>query len=374
MVSTKPLTPEEVRAIIDGRNKTTKPNTSKTAKDYSTYTFFAHGINKKCNSVEEALDTFGINWLVRTVDIRSYCPSEVQFDNIDFFEHKGVIRMDNGNPLATVGASIYTPLQNHECLEMFKEIVNSGQIVIDSGGVFDGGKRIWIATRLPEPIEIKFKDGEKQTILRYLHISWSHDQTQALTVSFMPYIQERKLSLACYVPSGVPCSISVKHTTNAKDRMNRGGVILNKALDFFRDAEEMLQKLASQTATPDRFRQMLSYLYPDSEDTEVDENGNTKKSTEEKTREKIYDRWQKLPASLQFTDFGAMLAISEYADFDSKSIVRGCNSMDAETKSNKQNEKKLDSSLFGTAQKTKLKGIKAIVNFDKIVKAGGISA
>ncbi len=371
-MSGKPMSAEDVRAILEGRKTNSTSTSKKSGNDWGQYTFFAHGIHKECATIEEALQTFEIDWTVRTVDLRSHSPSEPQFHNIDFFDHKGIIREDNNFPLSTVGATIYNPVQNRECMEMFEDIIKEGKLIIESGGVFDYGRRIWVACRLPEPVKIKFKSGDEQTILRYLHISWSHDQSQAITVSFMPYVAERKVSLASFVPSGVPCSVSFKHTKTAQERMKKSSGILAKALRFFQDAEEMLQKLASRTLTPERFDEMLSYLYPEPEEKELDNDGNPKKSKNSKLRDKIKDRWEKLPSDLQFTDFGAMLAVAEDADFEGRTAVRGSKEMSEDEKDAKQREKRLDSSLFGTAQKKKQTGVKVIFNFDKIKQAGGI--
>jgi hypothetical protein len=135
----------------------------------------------------------------------------------------------------------------------------------------------------------------------------------------------------------------------------------------------MLQQLADMSMSVQRFDEMLNYLYPDPEDQKFDSNGNAKDSKEAKTRSKIRDRWEKLPADIQFTDFGAFLAVAEYADFDGRSVVRGSQGMNHTEKDARQREKRLDSSLFGTAQKTKQNAVKTIFNFDKIKQSGGIT-
>lgn len=372
--TTEPLSEADVRSILNGTYGKKKSKKSKSqSKDWGNYTFFAHSVNLECTSIDEALDAFGLNWEVEAVNLRSDEPDSPEKDGIEFFDHKGIIRTDNNFPLSTVGASIYQPIQNRRCMELIEDILEEGRLVIESGGVFDHGRRVWIACRLPEEVKISFKSGDNQTVLRYIHLSWSHDQSQAVTVSFMPYIKERKISLASFAPEGVPTSISFKHTTFASLRMDQGADIMRKALNFFEKAEDMLQGMASQSMTPKRFEEMLNFLYPDNEDEELDNNGKQKKTSESKKRAGIRDRWEKLPADLQFTDFGALIAISEHSDFDGRNVVRGSGSMSTEEKEQKIAEKKLDSSLFGVSQKNKLKAVKAIFNFDKIKAAGGIT-
>jgi phage/plasmid-like protein (TIGR03299 family) len=373
----KPLSMEDIRAMLQAKNKpvtSTTPAPRKTATDWGKSDFFSYGVNHPCHDIDEALAAFKLDWLVKVVDLRSNSPEIPEHHDLDFFDHKGLIRSDNLFPLSTVGASIYTPIQNRECLELIEDILQNHEITIESGAVMDYGRRVWIACRLPNPFMLNFKNGEKQTIIRYVHLSWSHDQTQAVTVSFMPYAKERKLSLASFAPMGVPTSISFKHTTFARDRMKKGGEIMSKAMRFFEKAEEMLQELANMTLTPQRFDEMLNYLYPDPEDKKFDGDGNVKESKESKTRSKIRDRWEKLPSDLQFTDFGAFLAVAEYSDFEGRSVVRGSKEMDSDEKEERQREKRLDSSLFGTAQKEKQRAVKIVFNFDKIKAAGGITA
>lgn len=371
----EPLTAEAIRSMLQsikprGRSQIAKKNTG----DWGNCNFFAYGVNHPCTNIDEALQVFNLDWQVETVDLRSYSPDIPEHHDLDFFDHKGLIRSDNKFPLSTVGASIYTPIQNKECLELVQDILENGELVMESGAVMDYGRRVWVACRLPEEFTINFKGGEKQTIIRYIHLSWSHDQTQAVTASFMPYARERKLSLASFAPNGVPTSISFKHTTFARDRMKNGGEIMQKAMQFFQKAEEMLQQLANMTLTPKRFDEMLNYLYPEPEEKKFDSDGKVKESNESKTRSKIRDRWEKLPSDLQFTDFGAFLAVAEYADFDGRTVIRGSAGMTSDEKESRQREKRLDSSLFGTAQKTKQKAVKSIFNFDKIKAAGGITS
>jgi len=370
--ATKALNAEDIKAILSS-GYSQKP-TTKNSQCWGETDFFAHGINRQCHNIDEALSEFKLDWLVETVDLRSYAPDIPEHHNLDFFDHKGLIRSDNKFPLSTVGASIYTPIQNRECMELVQDIVDNGELIIESGAVMDYGRRVWVACRLPQEFKLEFNNGKKQTIIRYIHLSWSHDQTQAVICSFMPYASERKLSLASFAPQGVPTSISFKHTTFARDRMKKGGEIMQKAMQFFAKAEEMLQQLASMTLTPNRFNEMLNYLYPEPEDKYFDNDGNSKESKESKTRSKIRDRWEKLPADLQFTDYGAFLAVAEFADFDGRTVVRGSQGITGKEKEARQCEKRLDSSLFGTAQKTKQKAVKMIFNFDKIKTEGGITS
>ena len=87
-------------------------------------------------SIEDILTERGLNWKVRTEGLRTESGIYVN-------DHIAVVREDNNDVLAINGDG-YNSYQNHELMEMMFRISKQSGISIHSGGMFDGGRKVFI--------------------------------------------------------------------------------------------------------------------------------------------------------------------------------------------------------------------------------------
>jgi phage/plasmid-like protein (TIGR03299 family) len=84
----------------------------------------------------EMLVQAGLNWNVRTEGIQT-------MSGIVIPDKVAHIREDNNSPLGIVGSDYHT-YQNDQLLELLHQISNKTGLELHSGGMFGGGKRVWL--------------------------------------------------------------------------------------------------------------------------------------------------------------------------------------------------------------------------------------
>jgi phage/plasmid-like protein (TIGR03299 family) len=289
----------------------------------------------------DALEGLGLDWEVAmTQSIKGFTEDG---EEVDFNENKGIYRVDTKDPLSVMG-TVYEVIQNQEALEMFESIISNGDVAVAGGGVFKKGKRIWVACRLPGNIKIGM-----ETILRYIIISWSHNGEASLSASFVPWLQNRKISLANVLP-GVKSSISIKHTTNFQARIAAAADVMSTALAFFQKAEQVLNDLASEQMDMEKFKNIIDYLYPDGKTT------SKRVSANEKRKENLVSEFSDPTKPFAGTALSLIFADTEDAD----------NGRIRKTKGRGEHEARLDSNLFGTASRRKNNTMRTILTWNEI--------
>lgn len=298
-------------------------------------------------TVEEAIDGLGLNWQVGTTSqVMGTMPDGKE---IQFFENTGIVRLDTGFPLAVMGSG-YKVIQNLEALSLFSEAIEEQGIVIDGGGSFEYGKRVWVACRLPGEIKLS-----QDTILKYLIISWSHNGERQLTVSFMPYAQNLQISLAGVVP-GVQSTFTARHTKNAQEKIKQIAELLKRSHNFYQKFEEMIKELDKKTITFSQIDEMLEFIYPDPEEVKLKKDGTEKKNANREKRD--------LVRGLFTTDkmFGPNLLNLVMAD----SVINDHQGRIRKTKGKDEFETRAQAALFGANLVHKKDVLNTALNWETI--------
>jgi len=123
------------------------------------------------SNIEEALELAGMNWKVQKI------PTTFQLFNGDDLDgryitketgHFVTVRMDTKEAIGNVGKK-YEVLQNYDAFAPFEVIADYGY-TLETAGVIDGGKKVWILAKTPEEYQV----GEDK-ILDYILMYTSHD-------------------------------------------------------------------------------------------------------------------------------------------------------------------------------------------------------
>ena len=118
-------------------------------------------------TIEEAIELAGMNWEVEKVP--TYYN---RFENNDMSKkntgHFVTMRKDTGNVIGNVGER-YEILQNYEAFAPFEVITDYGY-TIETAGVIDGGKKVWILAKTPS----EYMVGDDK-VLDYILMYTSHD-------------------------------------------------------------------------------------------------------------------------------------------------------------------------------------------------------
>lgn len=214
-----------------------------TSKGFNAFISYAapawHGLgevfNEKINA-ETALNRSGASFDVLKLPNIHILPNGNELISKDSFF---TVRTDVNKVLGSRLGKDYTVLQNIEAFNLVDEILQSGAAEIETAGVIDEGKKVFICLRVNKNIIISGNDIVKQFVL----ITNSHDGSLALTV--MPtnvrVVCNNTLSAALSTKGAE--KIRIRHTTNASDRMREAAKVLNLIQDNTEINSENYEKM-----------------------------------------------------------------------------------------------------------------------------------
>lgn len=138
-----------------------------------------HGLGQRLDP-NASLDTWisqaGFDWQALTA-----APQFIRADGTaGIMDDKRVIyRSDTGAPLSVMGAG-YQIVQPRECMEFFRDLIETGGLQMHTAGMLDGGRRMWALCKNGHAGEIV--KGDK--VAQFLMIATSLDGTLATTATW----------------------------------------------------------------------------------------------------------------------------------------------------------------------------------------------
>ena len=171
----------------------------------------------------EALKYAGLDYLVEKRKLFTYDnenqngnpDSDIIIPEIEVPNFYATVRTDTENVLGVVGKD-YEVVQNIDAFSFFDSIVGGDGIQYETAGALGNGERIFITAKLPEYIKV----GSDDLIEQYLFLTTSHDGFGSITAAFTPVriVCQNTLNAALRNYSN---SIKIRHTANAKDRLQQ---------------------------------------------------------------------------------------------------------------------------------------------------------
>lgn len=162
-------------------------------------------------------------------------------------------RKDNDHIFAVVG-SRYEPIQNTEAFEFFDSIIGEGHAKYETVGALGDGERVFITVKLPESLHIN-----KDTVDKYLLLTMAHDGSGAIVVMFTPIrvVCNNTLSMALEGAN----KVSIRHTKNALDRLDKAKEILGIADRHFTTIGEYFNHISKISVTDDDALNFFRYAF-----------------------------------------------------------------------------------------------------------------
>lgn len=133
-------------------------------------------------------------------------------------DYMATVRTDTDRTLGVVGYK-YGVVQNSKAFEFIdlltKGIEGSDGMVIETAGIIDEGRRMYVSAKMPSDIYI---DGEKDPINDYILFTNSHDGSGAVKIMYTPVrvVCTNTLNLALRTATN---SLIYKHTLNVNARL-----------------------------------------------------------------------------------------------------------------------------------------------------------
>ena len=141
------------------------------------------GTAVEATSARDAATQAGLNWTVRTGELRAVATS-LSIDEhgvtpatyIDVYKKQAIIREDNNTVIGIVGNK-YKMVQNMEVFNALDTLVDSGDARYTAAGEFNGGANIWMLLELPQGIEVA---NDPHTA--FLLVKTSHDGSSSVVI------------------------------------------------------------------------------------------------------------------------------------------------------------------------------------------------
>lgn len=154
-------------------------------------------------------------------------------DNKKLEDYMTTQRVDTGKIFGVVGSK-YQIVQNVEAFNFFDSL-SENNVKIETVGALGGGERIFITCKLPHKIVVGHKDDLTEM---YVLLSSSHDGSGAIVAGLTPVRVVCQNTLNMALSKSLTNKISIRHTSNAQNRVAQAGQIMRQALMYQTTLEE----------------------------------------------------------------------------------------------------------------------------------------
>jgi len=285
-------------------------------------------------SAEEAITAASLNWAVALEDVKDVRGNVIA-------RNKAVTRQDNLKVLSIVGDR-YLPIQNVEAFGFFDEVVGGGKAVYTTAGALDEGRRTWILAKLNGNMFIDSRPDE--AIERMVLLSNTHDGTQALMMQQVAVrvVCQNTLSAAL---AGAKNQIKIRHTANAKDKVNEAQRILKLVEAYYGDLSGLMAELDKQVMAKDEAETFIKVLIPAQDENKVP-------TRTVNIRTGIFDRFQNGAGNRGNSRYDMMNAITDYVDHGRSTRITG---------DGNAQESRFESAIFGSGAALKQRGLNLLI-------------
>lgn len=165
--------------------------------------------------------------------------------------HHATMRPDTGDVLGIVGKD-YEIIQNRDAFSFFDAIVGGDGIQYETAGALGKGERIFITAKLPSYIKV----GKDDLIEQYLFLTTSHDGYGSITAAFTPVriVCNNTLNAALRNQTN---SIKIRHTANAKDRLEQAHKVMGISNQLSGQLEEIFNNWTRVKITDPELQQLI---------------------------------------------------------------------------------------------------------------------
>lgn len=216
---------------------------------------WASGIGKDvsdCTTAQEVMQKAGLDFYVDKCDLVARMPFSINGNNKinelgGEFAKDGYIYRDCPKAYATYRTDTNTPLglvkdkyeviQNIEAFNFFNDAIGVDKAQWDRAGKFGYGHKIFVSAKLPYTTRVG-----KDVVDNYLVFSNSHDGSSSINILFSP-IRVICTNMLNSALNSSHSYIRIKHTKSARDKIEFGSEILRIACEHSCDSESLFNSL-----------------------------------------------------------------------------------------------------------------------------------
>lgn len=222
-----------------------------------------------CKTSQEVMEKAGLDFVVDKCDLMARMPFGMGRNNIvnpmaGEFARDGHIyrelpnayctyRADNSQPLGLVKEK-YRVVQNIDAFKFFDDAIGEGMARWDRAGILNGGTKIYLSAKLP----VETRVGQ-DLIDNYLVFSNSHDGTSSVNIMFTP-IRVICTNMLNSALKSADSYIRIRHTESVKKQLQDGAYILNTAIKHANTAQEFYESLTKIRMSDEQVMEYLANL------------------------------------------------------------------------------------------------------------------
>lgn len=213
----------------------------------------------------EARTAAGLDWepvrlpvFERELTMNSDGDPVAEFKEIEGFAR--IARSDCGTTLAVTSDS-YNLITHQEMGEVVEEILKTPNVSYDTGGVLEGGKKVWALALLDEPITIK---GDNSQTLPYLAVTNRHDAMGAFAVqaTAVRIVCANTWKAAELEGQRTEAVYKFRHTENWRDKVEQAREAVTAVRESINSYVEMAEHLIKQKVTAKQREMFVTEFFP----------------------------------------------------------------------------------------------------------------
>lgn len=212
-------------------------------------------LDKAPKDIDDALKQSGLDWTVEQIPVQYARGGAVitygDGENPTAFVN---VRSDDGSPLGIV-TNRYRVLQNREAFSFLANLIGT-DMLFETAGSLNGGKRAWVMTRLPEWVEI---GGD--LVGMYAFITNDHTGGRALTSAVSP-IRIVCQNTLTWAQQKAPRKYNIAHIGDPQARLHEARAVLELTIDYGKQFKQLGDKLASQKISEAKLKKVVEELWP----------------------------------------------------------------------------------------------------------------
>ena len=214
-------------------------------------------------SIDEALTASGLDWEVKTIPVFAQLPKdqweEFSRTKLPLPNYRAIQRVDTQEVFGVLSDK-YIPLQNKQAFSVFRPLVESGELELETAGSLLNGRKTWILAKVPgiKPVTIRKGDQVKPYVL----LSNSHDGSNAVRFGVTPIrvVCNNTLSMAHGNKSSE--LIKVYHRGDVTGNLDQLRDMVNVEMTEFQATMKEYKKLASKEISQADMIKYIRMVFP----------------------------------------------------------------------------------------------------------------
>jgi len=254
------------------------------------------------SDIDKVLELGGIDYQVESVPAHYPWNGETRVD--ETWHH--TVRTDTGASLGVVRNG-YEIIQNRRAFEFLQELANDDKAIWESAGALRGGKKVFVAMRLPQHVTVD-ADGINDSIIPFVVAINSHDGSSSFQVVATPWRPVCGNTERLAVEHAFT-RWTIRHTRKATDRIKEARRTLGLSIKYYDRLADEETALARTDLAINEFNELIDSLW-EPDDTATPRSTRTREARRDRLHALLGEESERTGR----TAYAAERAVTDYLD------------------------------------------------------------